>query len=153
MSHATGTDPHQVPPSGAARRRWAGMLLPGLFFGWMYGSSLLLLLGLLNQIAWMSADEHRLVGWYYVAGLVAAFTVPSAGLVLARRAGQRQWSRWFGRALGFAFIALLLVAVAWCVTGAPRYQDREPPAVEREPSNPYQDCVVISGGTNTCPGG
>jgi peptidoglycan/LPS O-acetylase OafA/YrhL len=148
MSRAVSIAPQEPPVAGSGVGR---RLLPVLFFGWMYGAVLLLLLGLLNQLAWMSIDDHQLTGWYYGAGLIVAFTVPVAGLVLARLSGHEQWERWFTAGVGLAFVALLLVGVAWSATSHPHFQ--EPAPVEREPAGPYQDCVAISGGTNTCPGG
>lgn len=150
MSGTAHTD-----PAGRRRRRWPDAVPPVLFFGWMYGTALLLLLGLLNQLTWMGDPTHTLRGDYYAAGLVIAFTLPVAGIAVAVATRRRQWLRRFGVAIGCAFVALLLVGTAWSAGGAAEVRD-DRTEVRDDPAQPTQSpdrCYTISGGTNTCPGG
>lgn len=163
MSRAIASTPVDSPPPGDPPRRpaalggrWLAAALPILFFGWMYGGSLLLLLGLLNGIGYMAYGARPLTGWYYGSGVIVALAVPVVGLILARLLRRSMWVRCFRTALALSVLAPCLAGMAWSVAQSPRF---EPPAPTRTPTevvesrNPYRDCVTISGGTNTCPGG
>lgn len=163
MSRAIASTPVGSPPPGdppqhpaPPDRRWLAAVLPFLLFGWMYGGSLLLLLGVLNGIGYMVYGARPLTGWYYGSGVIVALAVPAGGLILARLLRRSMWVRYFRTALALSVLAPCLAGMAWSVTQSPRF---EPPAPTGTPTeivespNPYQDCVSISGGTNTCPGG
>ncbi|WP_433532973.1 hypothetical protein ACQPYA_13770 [Micromonospora sp. CA-263727] len=132
-------------------RRWPEAALGVVFFGWMYGGPLLILLGLANRTTTFPdadlAAVHARTTRYFVAGLAVTFGAPVLGLAVALAAGRRRWAVRFGYAIGFALLVGLALAGIQSMARAPLSGQ----TVEPSPRPP--SCVAYSGGTNTCPGG
>lgn len=105
-----------TPPPEDRRARRVSALLAVLFYAWMYGTPLFLLLGLVNRVwPWPEpelAEAYARTTRYFVTGLVLAIGAPVLGIAAAVAARQRRWVIRFGYALG------CLVLIGVCLASA-----------------------------------
>ena len=127
--------------------------LSALFFGWLYGTSFLLIVGLIrwwtpSTIAGQAQEDRfaTVTGRYLIAALVLNGVVPIAGALLARLSRDEFWSQHFpGALVGMVFVFVLMWGLADRVA-RPLF------GPEPSPEPTVTQCLPVSGG-HGCPGG
>jgi hypothetical protein len=131
-----------TPEAAAAGRGERGTWWGVLFFTWMYGTPL----GLVTLVSHHAAP---VAGWLLGGWLAVTLAAPAVGLVATHLTGADRWRRRFAGAMVLSLVVALAGASAWQAVRT----DEEPPVTGPRSPAPYERCVAISGGTNTCPGG
>jgi hypothetical protein len=137
--------------AAGGRARWLRLAVATLFFGWLYGTPLLLGMALLHRTyAWPEAElaaAYTRTTRYFVGGIALAVGAPVLGLAVSAPLRWRDWTIRFVAALACSFAALLVLSDVASSAHAPLFGRH----VEPSPSPP--GCAIHSGGSNTCPGG